>query len=102
MGIRPDPDPHHGILDTLLRKTFLAKTSHFFSYGHLVTNTPNLICDRGNGYQDFYGNKELLPGSKALAMLDNVVKQLNLLPPVYRDAIFIAYIHDNCWHTYVN
>jgi len=42
--------------------------------------------------KDFYGNKELLPGSKALAMLDNVVKQLNLLPPVYRDAIFIAYI----------
>jgi hypothetical protein len=35
--------------------------------------------------QDFYGNKDLLPGAKALRMLDNVVKQLDLLPPVYKD-----------------
>lgn len=35
--------------------------------------------------KDYYGNKELVPGAKSLAMLDNVVKQLDLLPPTYRD-----------------
>ena len=36
-------------------------------------------------FQDSYGNKDLVPGAKALAMLDNVIKQLKLLPPEYAD-----------------
>lgn len=35
--------------------------------------------------KDYYGNKDLLPGAQALRMLDNVIKQLDQLPPVYRD-----------------
>lgn len=35
--------------------------------------------------KDYYGNKELVPGAKSLLMLDNIIKQLNMLPPVYRD-----------------
>ncbi len=34
---------------------------------------------------DPYGNRDLLPGAKAMRMLDNVIRQVNMLPPDYRD-----------------
>ena len=51
-------------------------------------------------FQDFYGNKDLAPGGKSLAMLDNVVKQLKLLPPVYADFYarrVVQKIQDKCY-----
>lgn len=35
--------------------------------------------------KDAYGNKDLLPGAKSLRMLDNVMKQLDLLPADIKD-----------------
>eukprot|EP00088_Acartia_fossae_P071060 TRINITY_DN9675_c0_g1_i3.p1 TRINITY_DN9675_c0_g1~~TRINITY_DN9675_c0_g1_i3.p1 ORF type:complete len:311 (-),score=38.65 TRINITY_DN9675_c0_g1_i3:8-940(-) len=50
--------------------------------------------------KDYYGNKDLAPGGKSLAMLDNVVKQLKLLPPVYADFYarrVVQKIQDKCY-----
>lgn len=35
--------------------------------------------------KDSYGNKDLVPGSRAMRMMDNVIKQLDSIPPVYKD-----------------
>ena len=35
--------------------------------------------------KDPYGNKDLLPASKSLRMLDNVIRQLDELPSEYKD-----------------
>jgi len=50
--------------------------------------------------KDVYGNKDLVPGSKSLAMLDNVFKQLKLLPPTYADFYarrLVQRIQDKCY-----
>lgn len=49
--------------------------------------------------KDPYGNKDLLPASKSLRMLDNVIKQLDELPTEYKDFYgrqLIAKIEKKC------
>ena len=44
--------------------------------------------------------RDLLPAAKSLRMLDNVIKQLDYLPPVYRDFYsrrLVGRIQDKCY-----
>ena len=60
-----------------------------------LPSRPGVMYDK----KDTYGNRDLLPGAKAVRMLDNVMKQLDDLPPDYRDFYarqLIARIEKKC------